>query len=165
MQLWSKSFLGVQIKLFKVNKFLFFFHTWLNSSLLLYQYTCLRGHGLCTDIESFIVRCHWCLLYLMYVFQQRELQKHYKNFSASVCQISEGYVLITPCIFFIQLPELLEMIKPKLDMIGFKNIACISGKRFVYLFLSMYSTFDKYILSGNVFTKTENIEWGKLKLK
>ncbi|KAG8123601.1 hypothetical protein E2320_019026 [Naja naja] len=25
------------------------------------------------------------------------------------------------------LPELLEMIKPKLDMIGFKNIACISG--------------------------------------
>uniref|UniRef100_A0A8C6X7Y5 Conserved oligomeric Golgi complex subunit 2 n=1 Tax=Naja naja TaxID=35670 RepID=A0A8C6X7Y5_NAJNA len=55
------------------------------------------------------------------------LQSCTQEFSALVCQISEGYVLIMPCIFFIQLPELLEMIKPKLDMIGFKNIACISG--------------------------------------
>lgn len=83
-----------------------------------------------------ILYCKMSLMpYLWCVCFSRELQKHYNNFFASVCQISEGYVFITPCIFFIQLPELLEMIKPKLDMISFNNIACISGKKIVYLSL------------------------------
>lgn len=30
--------------------------------------------------------------------------------------------------FFVQIPDILEMIKPKLEMIGFKNVSCIAGK-------------------------------------
>lgn len=29
---------------------------------------------------------------------------------------------------FFQIPDILDMIKPKLEMIGFKNISCIAGK-------------------------------------
>ena len=32
------------------------------------------------------------------------------------------------CMYLFQLPELLETIKPKLEMIGFKNFSSISGK-------------------------------------
>jgi len=31
-------------------------------------------------------------------------------------------------VFFVQIPDILEMIKPKLEIIGFKNVSCIAGK-------------------------------------
>lgn len=45
--------------------------------------------------------------------------------------------------FFFQIPDILDMIKPKLEIIGFKNMSCIAGKAERLLLLSPKSPLPK----------------------